>query len=97
MTSALDITQAVKPPRSVFLDFPLGHQTGKALQPELQQNILVDAFNALESMEEPGAIVTLPYRWNEAGEGWKDAEYRPGYLAPYSREPSLTPATPPGP
>ena len=85
MTSALDITEAVKPPRSVFVNFPLGHQTGKPHQPELQRSILRDAFHALETITDPGAIVTLPYTWDDKGDGWEDLEYRPGYLLAYSR------------
>ena len=85
MTSALDVTQAVVPPRSVFVNFPLGHQTGKPHQPELQRSILRDAFRALGTMETPGEIVTLPYVWDEAGDGWEDLEYRPGYLPDYTR------------
>ena len=85
MTSALDITRAVKPPRSVFVNFPLGHQTGKPHQPELQRSIVMDAFHALETMTEPGAIVTLPYVWDEEDDSWEDTEYRPGYLRPYAR------------
>ena len=85
MTSAMDITQAVKPPRSVFVNFPLGHQTGKPNQPELQRRIARDAFGALASMATPGEIVSLPYVWDVADNSWEDEEYRPGYLAPYSR------------
>ena len=85
MTSALDITQAVKPPRSVFVNFPLGHQTGKPHEPELQRGIVLDAFRALESITTPGEIVSLPYVWDEKGNGWEDGEYRVGYLRPYAR------------
>ncbi len=85
MSSALDITQAVKPPRSVFVNFPLGHQTGKPHDPALQRSILRDAFGALETMTGPGAVVTLPYVWDDKGDGWEEQEYRPGYLPAYSR------------
>ena len=85
MTSALDITQAVKPPRSAFVNFPLGHQTGKPHQPELQRAIVGDALVALETKLEPGAIVTLSYVWDENDDSWEDREYRPGYLRPYAR------------
>ena len=57
MTSALDITQAVKPPRSVFLNFPLGNQTGKPHQPELQRQIVRDALSCFETISRPGEIV----------------------------------------
>lgn len=63
VTSAIDITRLVKPPRSVFLNFPLGHQTGQKFDPELQKSILKDALNALYTIEEPGTILDLPYRW----------------------------------
>ncbi|MCE2463608.1 MAG: hypothetical protein J4F46_06835 [Dehalococcoidia bacterium] len=85
MTSALDITQAVKPPRSVFVNFPLGHQTGKPHQPELQRSIVRDALRALETITTPGEIVTLPYVWDEKDDSWEDGEYRIGYLEPYVR------------
>jgi len=85
MTSALDITRSVKPPRAVFVNFPLGHQTGKPHQPELQRSIVRDAFLALESMTKPGTVVSLPYVWDERDDGWEDREYRLDYLPPYVR------------
>lgn len=85
VTSAFDVTQAVKPPRSVFLNFPLGHQTGKPEQPELQRSIIMDAFRALETITEPGTIVPLPYVWDENDDSWEQDDYRPGYLPSYDR------------
>ena len=85
MTSALDITRAVKPPRSVFVNFPLGHQTGKPHEPLLQHAIVRDALLALETISTPGEIVTLPYVWNEKDDSWEDGEYRRGYLPSYVR------------
>ena len=91
MTSALDITQAVKPPRSVFVNFPLGHQTGKPNQPELQRSIVRDALRALETITTPGEIVSLPYVWDERDDDnrWEDGEYRTGYLKSYARTESV--------
>jgi len=86
MTSALDVTRAVKPPRAVFVNFPLGHQTGKPHEPELQRRIVRAAFAALETMTAPGSIVALPYVWDENDCGWQDQEYTPGYLPGYKRE-----------
>ena len=87
VSSALDVTEAVKPPRSAFVNFPLGHQTGKPHQPELQRAIVRDALRAFESIEEPGTVVTLPYVWDETDDSWEDGEYRPGYLKPFTRQP----------
>ncbi|RMF86779.1 MAG: hypothetical protein D6736_14350 [Nitrospinota bacterium] len=67
MSSALDVSHAVKAPRTVFLNFPQGHQTGKPLDRDLQRRIILDALRALETLTVPGSIVQLPYRW-EAGE-----------------------------
>ena len=77
MTSALDITRAVNPPRAAFLDFPLGHTTGKPNDPELQRKILVDALSSFTSMTSPGSVKTLPYRWS-GEEGWKAKAFAEG-------------------
>jgi D-proline reductase (dithiol) PrdB len=72
LTSALSITQAVRPPRAVFLDFPLGHTAGRAGDAEGQRAILLAALRAFETLREPGAVVTLPFSWAE-DDAWKDA------------------------
>lgn len=71
LSSALDITQSVNPPRAAFLDFPLGHTSGKADDPELQYSIVRDALQALEEMKKPGTVKILPYRWSD-DELWKN-------------------------
>jgi hypothetical protein len=70
MTSALDITEAVNPPRAAFLDYPLGHTTGKPDDPELQRAILVDALAAFDRLSEPGSVRVLPFRWSD-DDAWK--------------------------
>jgi hypothetical protein len=68
MTSALDITRLVKPPRSVFLNFPLGHTTGRPFDKEGQIQILKGALEFLVEAEEGGDIKELPDVW---GEDWE--------------------------
>ena len=75
MTSALDITQAVNPPRAAFLDFPLGHTTGKPHEPALQRAIMCEALEAFTSLTTPGAVKCLPFRWSTE-EDWKDTAQR---------------------
>jgi hypothetical protein len=70
MTSALDITRAVNPPRAAFLDYPLGHTTGKPYDPELQRAIMRGALAAFESLTTPGSVKILPFVWSE-DETWK--------------------------
>ncbi len=77
MTSALSITRAVNPPRAVFLDFPLGHTTGKPGEPELQRQILLGALAAFTELEKPGEVKRLPYRWS-VDDSWKDSVMRGG-------------------
>lgn len=70
MTSALDITRAGKPPRAAFLDYPLGHTTGKPHEPALQRDILVQALEGFTAMTVPGSLKVLPFRWS-ADDDWK--------------------------
>jgi hypothetical protein len=70
MGSALDILKAGNPPRAAFLDYPLGHTTGKPQQPELQRGILVQALESFTSMTVPGSIKMLPFRWSDEDD-WK--------------------------
>lgn len=76
MTSALSITAAVNPPRAVFVDFPLGHTSGKAHDKPLQRHIMIDTLSALDSIQQPGEIRHLPYQWS-ADDSWKDRVMRP--------------------
>jgi hypothetical protein len=77
MTSARDITRAVNPPRAAFLDFPLGHTTGKPHEPDLQRRILVEALLSFETMTAPGSMKDLPFRWSE-DEEWKAKAFAEG-------------------
>jgi len=65
MSSALDITRLVKPPRSVFLNFPLGHTTGRPFDKEGQIQILKRALEFLVEAQEGGGIKELPDVWSE--------------------------------
>ena len=77
MSSALDITKAVNPPRAAFLDFPLGHTTGKPHEPDLQREILVEALNGIVSLTEPGSIKMLQFEWSEDS-SWKETAMKGG-------------------
>jgi hypothetical protein len=72
MSSALDVTKSVNPPRAAFLDYPLGHTTGKPKDPILQREILIDALDAFSSLTEPGSVKVLPFEFSE-DTSWKIA------------------------
>lgn len=76
MSSALSITRAVNPPRAVFLDFPLGHTAGRADDKAGQRKIMIDTLSALDSIQVPGTIRELSYRWADSDD-WKDKVMRP--------------------
>jgi hypothetical protein len=80
MTSALDITRAVTPPRAAFVNFPLGHQTGKPHQPELQRRIVLEAMQAFETINQPGTIIHLAYIWDANDKTWEETDYTDGFL-----------------
>ena len=58
-----EVTEKVRPPRSVFLRYPFGHPLGEAFEMKQQRTILCDALNALETITQPGSIVEPGYRW----------------------------------
>jgi hypothetical protein len=51
------ITEKIKPPRALLVDFPLGHPMGNPFDYELQKRILVEALTYLKVVEEPGTIL----------------------------------------
>ena len=64
LASALDIMQAGQAPRTVFVDYPLGHTTGRPSDPDNQKQIVRSALDALVSITTPGQIDTLPLVWS---------------------------------
>ena len=89
MASALDIIEAGRPPRAVFLDYPLGHTAGRPFDRVDQRAILRDSLEAFEAIVNPGAIQRLGYRWSDSDD-WKknDADASTGdSRAPRGTEP----------
>jgi hypothetical protein len=70
--SAIDILEAGRPPRAVFLDYPLGHTAGKAFDEADQDGIVLAALRGLETFTSPGQLETLPNRWDADG-AWQQA------------------------
>jgi hypothetical protein len=58
-----EITIQVRPPRALFLRWPFGHPLGEPFVVAQQQRVLHDMLHALESMQEPGSLIDLGYRW----------------------------------
>jgi hypothetical protein len=58
-----EYTEKVKPPRTVFLRWPFGHPLGEPFNVPQQQAVLIEAFKNLYSIDVPGTIVDLSFRW----------------------------------
>jgi len=58
-----EYSEQVKPPRTIFLRWPFGHPFGEPFNAAQQRVVLAEAFRAITTTQEPGAIIDLPYRW----------------------------------
>lgn len=78
MSSALDITSLVKPPRALFVNFPLGHQCGKPDDPAGQRTILREALGLLETATKRGTLLHVPVHWREddPADSWEEEAHR---------------------
>ncbi len=84
MSVGRDITEHVVPPRAVFLDYPMGNETGRPGLADEQREIVRSALAALERMSKPGEIVDLPFSLDatdENGRDWRDWVYTKGFRA----------------
>lgn len=75
MSSAYSITAAVNPPRAVYLDYPLGHTSGRKDDRAEQLAIMRATLDAFANSS-AGEITTLPFEWS-ADHSWKDSVMRP--------------------
>ena len=74
--SARDILLAGRPPRAVFVDYPLGHSAGKPFDKSDQYTVVRQALENFESVSEAGRLIEIPVSWPD-GEGWKGAAVDP--------------------
>jgi len=63
ITLQKEVTRKVKPPRALFLRYPFGHPMGEAFAVRQQRAILLAALDALETLNQPGAIVEPGWVW----------------------------------
>ncbi len=65
VSTGRDLTQQVFPPRSVFVNFPMGNPFGRPEDMAMQREILLEALKLAESATEPGVLVDLSHEWGE--------------------------------
>ena len=76
VSTGRDLSAQVKPPRTVFVNFPMGNPFGRAFDSGQQRTILLDSLHCLETIAKGGDIIDLPYQWHEKfgmnlGSGYK--------------------------
>ena len=64
VSTGRDLSAQVRPPRTVFVNFPMGNPFGKPFDKVRQRTILFDALRALESIKRGGDMIDLPYKWD---------------------------------
>ncbi len=73
MSTLWEVSKAFKPPRTVFLDFPLGCPAGKPHDPQLQRSILRAALAAAPAFDSDWKMVELPFQWSlDGGRQWEE-------------------------
>jgi D-proline reductase (dithiol) PrdB len=58
-----EMADKVHPPRVAHVRFPFGRPMGEPSNPDQHRVVAEDAMHILATATEPGAVVTLPYRW----------------------------------
>jgi hypothetical protein len=57
----------IKPPRALRVKFGRGSMFGEPGNAKRQRRIVMDALDALRTMDVPGTIRELPYQWRRPG------------------------------
>jgi D-proline reductase (dithiol) PrdB len=65
VSTGRDLSAQVRPPRTVFVNFPMGNPFGKPFDKVQQRTILLDALRALDSIKHGGEMIDLPYQWHQ--------------------------------
>jgi len=58
-----EYTVKVKPPRTIYLRWPFGHPLGEPFNISQQRAVLAESFKALYSIDKPGEIIDIPFKW----------------------------------
>ena len=73
VSTVWDVTLAVKPPRSCFIDFPIGCPIGKPDMPDLQRQILRAVLAQAGKFTEEWTLHELAFQWSEDGSrAWEE-------------------------
>jgi hypothetical protein len=60
---AKDVTRAIKAPRALFVPWPMGHHFGAPFCTRVQRQVILAAFEAVQTIKQSGTVVDLPIPW----------------------------------
>lgn len=61
-----DLTELVKPPRSLFVNHPMGNNFGRPGDVSMQTDILRTALGLVHGVEQAGTLRDYPSDWGES-------------------------------
>jgi len=64
LSTGRDLTVQVRPPRALFVNFPMGNAFGRPFDVAMQTAILRRCLAHAENCEIPGELIDLPYIWH---------------------------------
>ena len=59
--------ECVKPPRVVLVNYPFGALWGPPSAPSLQDGLIYEVLESLQTIQVPGTIREAPFEWVEPG------------------------------
>lgn len=65
LSTGRDLTAQVRPPRSAFVNFPMGNPFGRPGDRETQRSILLATLRLAGEAREAGTLIDLDYEWSE--------------------------------
>ncbi|MCP5068407.1 MAG: hypothetical protein GY946_17745 [bacterium] len=65
LSTGRDLTAQVLPPRSAFVNFPMGNPFGRPQDVDTQSAILRATLQLAETAEKGGTLVDLDHAWDE--------------------------------
>ena len=63
VSTGFDLTELVRPPRSLFVNFPMGNPFGPPNAAEFQRRVLRHALELAWTIDHPGQIAELADEW----------------------------------
>lgn len=64
LSTGRDLTAQVLPPRSAFVNFPMGNPFGRPQDAETQRAILLATLQLAETAKKGGTLIDLDHGWD---------------------------------